>query len=104
MAKKLASKKTVTKVVSKAEETFARTKIVATVGPASNTYDKLKDLVKAGVNVFRLNFSHGEHDEKKKIIEYIRQINKKKVLMLLSLAICKALNYALEKLKVVECP
>lgn len=53
-----------------------RTKIVATVGPACDTYEKLLDLVKAGVNVFRLNFSHGTHEDKAKIIEYIRQINK----------------------------
>ena len=37
-----------------------RTKIVATVGPACDSYDKLLELVKAGVNVFRLNFSHGK--------------------------------------------
>lgn len=54
-----------------------RTKIVATVGPASDTYEKLLALVKAGVNVFRLNFSHGAYDSKKQIIEYIREINKK---------------------------
>lgn len=53
-----------------------RTKIVATVGPACDTYDKLLALVKAGVNVFRLNFSHGSHDDKAKIIEHIRNINK----------------------------
>ncbi|MES1198171.1 MAG: pyruvate kinase [Chitinophagaceae bacterium] len=53
-----------------------RTKIVATVGPACDTYDKLLDLVKAGVNVFRLNFSHGTHEAKAKIIEHIRKINK----------------------------
>ena len=53
-----------------------RTKIVATVGPACDTYDKLLELVKAGVNVFRLNFSHGSHEDKLKIIEYIRKINK----------------------------
>ena len=52
-----------------------RTKIVATVGPACDTYDKLLDLVKSGVNVFRLNFSHGSHEDKTKIIEHIRNIN-----------------------------
>ncbi len=53
-----------------------RTKIVATVGPACDTYDKLLELVKAGVNVFRLNFSHGSHEDKLTIIEHIRNINK----------------------------
>lgn len=53
-----------------------RTKIVATVGPACDTYDKLLELVKAGVNVFRLNFSHGSHENKARIIEDIKKINK----------------------------
>lgn len=53
-----------------------KTKIVATVGPACETYDQLKALVIAGVNVFRLNFSHGSHEDKKKIIDNIRGINK----------------------------
>lgn len=53
-----------------------RTKIVATVGPACDTYEKLLQLVKAGVNVFRLNFSHGGHEDKAQIIEHIRRINK----------------------------
>ena len=55
---------------------YHKTKIVATVGPACDTYDKLLELVKAGVNVFRLNFSHGSHENKAEIIEYIRKINK----------------------------
>ena len=58
------------------EHTFHRTKIVATVGPACDTYEKLLELVKAGVNVFRLNFSHGSHENKAAIIEHIRKINK----------------------------
>src|SRR3982750_2179963 len=58
------------------EHSYHRTKIVATVGPACDTYEKLLELVKCGVNVFRLNFSHGGHDDKAQIIEYIRQINK----------------------------
>jgi pyruvate kinase len=53
-----------------------RTKIVATVGPACDKYDQLLALVKAGVNVFRLNFSHGSHEDKKTIIDHIRNINK----------------------------
>ncbi len=59
------------------EHTFHRTKIVATVGPACDTYEKLLALVKAGVNVFRLNFSHGTHEDKEKIINYIRDLNTK---------------------------
>ena len=54
-----------------------RTKIVATVGPSCDTYEKLLALVKAGVNVFRLNFSHGTHEDKLSIVEHIREINKK---------------------------
>lgn len=54
-----------------------RTKIVATVGPACDTYEKLLELVKAGVNIFRLNFSHGTHENKAQIIEHIRAINSK---------------------------
>ncbi|MEJ7611665.1 MAG: pyruvate kinase [Ferruginibacter sp.] len=53
-----------------------RTKIVATVGPACDTYDNLLSLVKAGVNVFRLNFSHGTHEDKLAVIEKIRRIIK----------------------------
>ncbi len=52
-----------------------KTKIVATVGPACNTYDKLLALVQEGVNVFRLNFSHGTHEEHHQVIEHIQAIN-----------------------------
>ena len=58
------------------EHASKRTKIVATVGPACDSYEQLLQLVKAGVNVFRLNFSHGTHEDKLRIIEYIQQINK----------------------------
>lgn len=57
------------------DHAFHRTKIVATVGPSSNTYDTLLQLTKAGVNVFRLNFSHGTHEDKLEIINHIRTIN-----------------------------
>ena len=58
------------------KHSMKRTKIVATVGPACSTYDKLLDLVKAGVNCFRLNFSHGSHEDKAVIIDFLREINK----------------------------
>ena len=58
------------------KHTIKRTKIVATVGPACSTYDKLLELVKAGVNCFRLNFSHGAYEDKAIIIDFIREINK----------------------------
>lgn len=52
-----------------------RTKIIATVGPACNTYEKLTALVEEGVNVFRLNFSHGTHEQHLEVINHIRRIN-----------------------------
>lgn len=52
-----------------------KTKIIATVGPASNTYEKLLALVQEGVNVFRLNFSHGTHEQHKAVIDHIHTIN-----------------------------
>ncbi len=55
--------------------TNQNTKIVATVGPASNSYEKLLDLVKAGVDIFRLNFSHGSHEDHRQVIQHIRLIN-----------------------------
>jgi pyruvate kinase len=51
------------------------TKIVATVGPASSSYEKLLALVQAGVNVFRLNFSHGSHEDHLQVIHHITKIN-----------------------------
>jgi len=58
------------------EHNTKRTKIVATVGPASSSYETMLELVNAGVNVFRLNFSHGNHEDKLAIIENIRRINR----------------------------
>ena len=57
------------------EHATHRTKIIATVGPACDSYEKLLELVRAGVNVFRLNFSHGAHEDKKRIIDSIRKIS-----------------------------
>ena len=52
-----------------------KTKIIATVGPACNSYEKLLALVGEGVNVFRLNFSHGTHAQHQLVIDSIKEIN-----------------------------
>lgn len=52
-----------------------RVKIVATVGPASSTKEALRELFWAGVNVFRLNFSHGTHEDHLKVLKTIREIS-----------------------------
>lgn len=54
---------------------FNKTKIVATVGPACNTKDKLAELIRAGVDVFRLNFSHGSHADHQKVLDFVRELN-----------------------------
>ena len=51
-----------------------RAKIVATIGPASNTETVFRNLVRAGMDVARLNFSHGTHPEKKQLIQLIRRV------------------------------
>ena len=53
-----------------------RTKIIATLGPASGNEEMIRKLVQSGVDVFRLNMSHGDHAYHKKTIKLIRKINK----------------------------
>ena len=53
-----------------------KTKIVATIGPASYNEQVLHDMIMEGVDVCRLNFSHGTHEEYRKVIENVRKINK----------------------------
>lgn len=54
-----------------------RTKIVATLGPASNNYTMLTKMVRAGLDVVRLNFSHGTHEQHLESINLVRRINRK---------------------------
>ncbi len=54
------------------------TKIIATVGPVSSNFEMLKELADAGVNIFRLNFSHGTHESHEKVIKLIKRLNKKR--------------------------
>src|SRR5579872_4939581 len=53
-----------------------RTKIVATIGPASRDPEMLRQMFLAGVNVVRLNFSHGTHEEHAKVIEDVRRVSR----------------------------
>ncbi len=53
-----------------------RTKILATIGPASDSYEMIEKLMRAGVNVFRLNFSHGSHESHLEVLNYIREAEK----------------------------
>ncbi|MBD2105709.1 MULTISPECIES: pyruvate kinase [unclassified Nodosilinea] len=52
-----------------------RTKIVATIGPATQNADVLRELIEAGATTLRLNFSHGSHDDHQRSIRLIRQIS-----------------------------
>jgi pyruvate kinase len=53
----------------------SRTKIIATIGPACNTKETIKKLILEGIDVCRLNFSHGKQSDHKKVIEIIRELN-----------------------------
>lgn len=54
---------------------FNKTKIIATVGPASNDKEMLRSLIHAGVDIFRLNFSHGTHEDHLKVVNYVNELN-----------------------------
>lgn len=58
------------------KNSYNKTKIVATVGPASNNKEMLLALAREGVDIFRLNFSHGSHEDHQKVVNIVREINK----------------------------
>lgn len=55
---------------------YKRTKIIATVGPSTNSYESVRDLISSGANGLRLNFSHGTNDERVQQINWIRKASK----------------------------
>ena len=59
-----------------ARRILRKTKIVATIGPASDSGETIKAMIRAGMNVARLNFSHGTHAEHRKRIETIREASR----------------------------
>jgi pyruvate kinase len=56
---------------------FKRTKILATVGPATHSLESIEALARAGVNGFRLNFSHGTYEERDQQIAWVREAGKR---------------------------
>lgn len=62
-----------TKVPNVPLKSFKRTKIIATIGPATDSYEALYGLIKAGANGLRLNFSHGTYEERTRQINWIRK-------------------------------
>lgn len=55
---------------------YKRTKIIATIGPSTDTYEKILTLIKTGANGIRLNFSHGSHEERVQQIKWIRKASR----------------------------
>ncbi len=76
---------------------FNKTKIVATIGPATSSYENLKEIIFAGVDVCRLNFSHGAHEVHQGVLDNIRKINAE-----LNSNICILLDLQGPKLRVGE--
>ena len=64
------------KVSRKTLINFKRTRIVATVGPSTNSYKDIKAMLDAGANGIRLNFSHGSHEERDQQIKWVRKASK----------------------------
>ena len=54
-----------------------KTKIVSTLGPASNSVEIISQLIESGANVFRFNFSHGDHEEQLSRMTMVREAVKK---------------------------
>ena len=52
-----------------------KTKIVATLGPSSDSPEMIEQLIREGVNVFRMNFSHGIHEEHLRRVNHVRDIS-----------------------------
>lgn len=76
---------------------FNRTKIIATIGPATSSYENLKEIVLEGVDVCRLNFSHGSYEDHQVVINNINQLNED-----LGTHVCMLLDLQGPKLRVGE--
>ncbi len=76
-----------------------RTKIVCTIGPASSSSDILRDMIKAGMNVARFNFSHGTHDSNRALLQKVRRASRQA-----SLPVALLLDLQGPKIRIGELP
>ncbi len=79
------------------DQNFNRTKIIATIGPATSSYENLKAIVLEGVDVCRLNFSHGSYEDHQVVIDNIKALNEE-----LGTHVCMLLDLQGPKLRVGE--
>ncbi|MGD2169255.1 MAG: pyruvate kinase [Chlamydiota bacterium] len=78
---------------------YTRTKIICTIGPAVNSYEKILELVDAGMNVARLNFSHGTHENHQATIENLKRAREKRKVPLAIMLDTKGPEIRLGKIK-----
>ena len=76
-----------------------KTKIICTLGPASESENTLREMIKAGMNVARFNFSHGSHEEHQKRLDVVKKLRKELDVPLATLLDTKGPEIRLGKLK-----
>ena len=81
-----------------------KVKILATLGPSSDSPEMIERLYHAGVDVFRINMSHASHEKMKELHGYIRNVKLKTIAPLAFWWICKAPNFALGPSRVKKLP
>ena len=79
-----------------------KTKIICSIGPASNDVDILTDMAIHGMNVARINFSHGDYEEKDKFLENIVKVRENTGKQVGILWILEVLNLELVNLKMIK--
>ncbi len=76
-----------------------KTKIICTIGPAVNSYEKILQMIDAGMNVARLNFSHGTHADHLQVIQYLKKAREERKIPLAIMLDTKGPEIRLGKLK-----
>ena len=79
-----------------------RTKILATIGPSTATREKIEQLIDAGADAFRFNFSHGTHAEHKERYNIVRKLAKEKNLHITMWRTCRGQSFASVCLRMIK--